>query len=385
MGCVSEGVGRKMKVLVNALSVTNLSGRHVLLGHLSKLAEWTNGRHEYYLLHHKANRDICKDLGENVKWIECPELTTHWARRTLWERSQIPNMASKLRMDLMFTPSGTAIPSLPIPQITFAQNPWCLVSEVLRKPHEKIKAALQRKLYKEAMLVSNMMIFNSEFMRKAYRKNAGFEEAASEIVYQGINEETHEIAANNRKSVEKKPAQILSVSTMAPHKGVETLIRAIGILRRSHGIPANLILIGAWPDKRYENKIRVFVNDLDLGKEVTFKGYVPREELYRYYAESKIFCLMSWCESFGIPAVEAQAFGTPVISSNCCAIPEVCGKGGVYPDPGDFNAVADQMARLLTNDSEWAQLNEAAIQNATKYRWDICSKPLLHILDTTTI
>jgi len=370
-----------MKVLVNALSVTNLSGRHVLLGHLSKLARWTNGQHDYFVLYHKANKDICKDFGENVQWIECNGLTTHWASRTLWERSQLPNMASKLCMDLMFTPSGTAVPRLPIPQITFAQNPWCLVSGIQRKPHEKIKAALQRKVYKEAMHVSNIMIFNSKFMRWAYRKNAGFEERASEVVYQAIDEETHEAAKRYRKSAQKKPAQILSVSAMAPHKGVETLIRAFDILRRSHGIPTNLILIGAWPDQGYEKKIRTLVKEFGLEQKVAFKGYVSQEELYRHYAESKIFCLMSWCESFGIPGVEAQAFGTPVISSNCCAIPEVCGDGGVYPDPGNFKAVADQIARLLTDDNAWTQLSEAAILNAEKYRWDLCSKPLMRMLE----
>ena len=165
-----------MRVLVNALSVTNLSGRHVLLGHLSKLAEWTNGQHDYFVLYHKTNRNICKDLGDNVKWIQCSGYTTHWVTRTVWERTLLSSMASKLNMDLLFTPSGTAVPGLPIPQITFAQNPWCLVSVIQRKPHEKIKAALQRKVYKEAMQVSSMMIFNSKFMRQAYRKNAGFEE-----------------------------------------------------------------------------------------------------------------------------------------------------------------------------------------------------------------
>jgi glycosyltransferase involved in cell wall biosynthesis len=370
-----------MKVLVNALSVTNLSGRHVLLGHLSKLAEWTNGQHEYFVLYNKANKDICKDLGGNVRWIECPVHTTHWLSRTVWERSQIPKIASKLRMDLMFTPSGTAVPRSPIPQVIFAQNPWCLVSEVQRKPHEKIKAALQRKVYKEAMQVSNMMIFNSEFMRLAYCKNAGFEERASEIVYQAIDEETHDAAERYKNSVHKKPGQILSVSAMAPHKGVETLVRAVHLLRKLQEINANLVLIGAWPDQAYEKKIRTLVKEFDLEQEVAFKGYVPQEELCRYYAESKIFCLMSWCESFGIPAVEAQAFGTPVISSNCCAIPEVCGNGGVYPDPGDSKTVADHMARLLTDDNAWFRFSKSAIKNAAKYRWDICSKPLLRMFD----
>jgi glycosyltransferase involved in cell wall biosynthesis len=284
-------------------------------------------------------------------------------------------------MDLMFTPSGTAVPRLPIPQITFAQNPWCLVSGIQRKPLEKIKAALQRKVYKEAMHVSNIMIFNSKFMRWAYRKNAGFEERASEVVYQAIDEEAHEAAERYRNAVSKNPSQILSVSVMAPHKGVDTLVRAIDVLRRSIGISAHLILVGAWPDQVYEKKIQALVKELNLEKDVTFKGFVPREELYRYYAESKIFCLMSWCESFGIPAVEAQAFATPVISSNCCAIPEVCGNGGVYPNPGDSKTVADQMARLLTDNNAWARLSEAAINNAEKYRWDLCSKPLVRIFD----
>jgi glycosyltransferase involved in cell wall biosynthesis len=127
--------------------------------------------------------------------------------------------------------------------------------------------------------------------------------------------------------------------------------------------------------------IRSLVGELNLNGAVQFKGHVSQEELYRYYAESRVFCLMSTCESFGIPAVEAQAFGTPVVSSNCCAIPEVCGEGGMYLEPGDHDSVAAQIARLLTNDDSWTQLSQAAKRNAERYRWDICSWPLLKIFD----
>jgi len=226
-----------------------------------------------------------------------------------------------------------------------------------------------------------MLLFLSKYIQQAYRKNADFEEKASEVLYTAIDEETHNVAERYRQFIRKKPTQLLSVSVMAPHKGVETVIKAVDILHRSYGIAVHLVLIGAWPDKGYKKKIRTLVKELNLEKEVNFKGYVPREELFKHYAESKLFCLMSWCESFGIPAVEAQAFGTPVISSNCCAIPEVCGDGGIYPEPGDFDAVASQMARLLTDDNAWSRLSEAAIQNAAKYRWDICSKPLMRMFD----
>ena len=83
-----------------------------------------------------------------------------------------------------------------------------------------------------------------------------------------------------------------------------------------------------------------------------FTGYTSREDLYQYYTESRLFCLMSRSESFGIPAVEAQVFGIPVISSNCCAVPEVCGKGGIYREPDDVQGVALEIFNLLTDDNK---------------------------------
>lgn len=223
------------------------------------------------------------------------------------------------------------------------------------------------------------MIFNSEYMRKVYRQNAGLKERASEVVYQALDDETHAIAARMRTHVKRKPLQILCVSAMAAHKGVETVVSALSRLRNQHRIPARLILTGAWPDSEYQKKIQELIERLGLQDAVDIVGHVSRERLNKLYAESTVFCLMSQCESFGIPAVEAQAFGTPVVSSNCCAIPEVCGEGGYYPEPGNAEATADYLAQLLDDVSTWNQLSRKAVENASMYRWDVCSRGMLEM------
>jgi glycosyltransferase involved in cell wall biosynthesis len=370
-----------MHVLVNALSVTNLSGRHVLLGHLERLATWTRGEHEFDVIYHAGNRDICRDLGANVRWVECSSITARWPGRVAWEASSLSGLAKRLGSDFMFTPSGTYVPRMSLPQVVFAQNPWALVSGVERTPAQQIKAALQRQNYRQAVKRASLMFFNSEYMRAAYRENACCPLNDSEVVYQALDDATHDLAKEMRALQERKSLQIVSVSAMAPHKGVETLVNALATVRQDHGLPAELVLVGAWPDAAYAKKIRSLVQNLGLESGVTIKGHVSRQELNQLYAESKVFALMSHCESFGIPAVEAQVFGTPVVSSNCCAIPEVCGEGGFFPQPGDAEGTAARIAQLLSDDEDWTRLSDQAITNASRFRWDLCSRPLLRMFE----
>lgn len=370
-----------MRVLVNALSATNMSGRHVLIGHLARIAAWTSDQHHYTVLYHDVNKDICRDLGPNVEWLECPAYTSSWAGRAAWEALKLPAIAAKAKADFMFTPAGTVVPGLSLPQVSFAQNPWSLVKELDRSFPQQLKAVIQRHNYKSAVKNAAMMVFNSEYMRQAYRHNAGFQEQASEVVYQALDEETHAAAKALERSTTRKDLQILCVSAMAPHKGAETLVEALALLRNDRGIPATLVMAGPWPVAAYEQKIRALVKQHNLGEAVDIKGRVSRDELHQLYAESRVFSLMSHCESFGIPAVEAQGFGTPVVSSNCCAIPEICGDGGLFPEPGDAEGTAEHITTLLSEQETWERLSKAAVENAAKYHWDRCSKKLLKMFD----
>lgn len=370
-----------MKILINALSVTNASGRHVALGHLARFAPLTVGRHEYTVLFHATNKDICRDFGPNVSFRECPASTAHWAGRVLWERSQLRGVVRGSGIGAVISMSGTVTDGLDVPQATLAMNPWALVPELNLAATDRLKAGLQRYGYRRAVHSARVMAYLSNFMREAYRENAGRDARAAKITYAGVDEATFEAAASRGSDVSRRPLQIVSVSVMARHKGVETLVAALARLREEYGVPATLLLVGGWPDASYRREIEVQIQRLSLENAVRFAGHVSREELHAAYAESQVYCLMSWCESFGIPAAEAQAFGTPVVSSNCCAIPEVCGEGGLYPTPGRDDEVAAALATVLTDRSRWDALSAASRTNVERFRWERCSLPFVELID----
>lgn len=361
-------------VLVNALSVCNQSGLHVLVGHVRQLLDALREDWRFTILAREGQTALKTLLGDQVAWVTAPPQTGHWLARTIWEQWNLAAIARNLRTDVYFSPSGVATAKLPLPQVVFCQNPWALVPSA-RRMADVPKAWLQRLAYRRAMTIADVMVFNSRFMQAAYRRNAGRPERHGVVVYQAADDETHRRAAQwvDRP---RKPGQILCVSAMGSHKNVEVVVAALRRLAVERLVDARLLLVGEWPDAAYERKIQRLVSASGLDGRVDFAGFVARETLDRYYAESRVFCLMSRCESFGIPSIEAQIFGTPVVGSNVCAVPEICGDGGVFLDPDDEIGVADALQRLLTDANEWRRLSSLARRNARLYRWEDCSRPL---------
>ena len=75
-------------------------------------------------------------------------------------------------------------------------------------------------------------------------------------------------------------------------------------------------------------------------------GFVPDDELVHLYRRAYALILPSLLEGFGLPAVEAMACGTPVLSSRAGSLPEVVGEAGVYFDPTDVGSIAGAIRML---------------------------------------
>lgn len=98
-------------------------------------------------------------------------------------------------------------------------------------------------------------------------------------------------------------------------------------------------------------------------------GYIPNTDLPAIYSGAETFLYTSLRESFGIPILEAMACGTPVVTSNTSAIPEIAGEGAILVDPLDEEAIAAQLCRLET-DRQVRAIAAYGLARAPQFTWE---------------
>lgn len=365
-----------MHLLIDALSVNNLSGRHVLLGHLSQLVAGLGPSWCFTLLTHRNNADLATNAPAVIHHV-CAPIVGGWFPRTLWLWWNGARLCDAHAVDLVFSPAGMLSTGVSRPQIVLAQNPWPLLTKMARGMG-RIKPLLQRCAYAHAQKTAALMVFNSHYMKDLYRDRFG-PARRSVVAYQGVDESF--FAASTASDHEPRPPLVLSVSVMARHKAIEVLVAAFALVVAQ--VPqARLVLAGDWPDAVYRDEISTQILEMGLSDRVEILGHVEPTELLALYREACVFCLPSRCESFGIPAVEAQVFGTPSVVADGTAAPEVTGAGSLVVAQDDVAALANALARLLTDDALWLELSAHARSNAGRFHWRDCSAPLLDAIGT---
>lgn len=166
---------------------------------------------------------------------------------------------------------------------------------------------------------------------------------------------------------------LLFVGTYEPRKNVPGLLRAYATLRDA----PPLVLAGrqGW---LFEDA-RKLVGELGLSDRVRFELDTPEHLLPALYAAARMLILPSHYEGFGLPVIEAQACGTPVIVSNRASLPEVAGEAALIIDPDAPDELADAIDRLMTDSALHAALRERGFANAARFSWQRCARETLAI------
>jgi glycosyltransferase involved in cell wall biosynthesis len=164
------------------------------------------------------------------------------------------------------------------------------------------------------------------------------------------------------------------------------LIRAFARLKREHPeLEHQLVLAGArgWGLTELEREIQ---RRDAIGFHLL--GFVDDDDLAALYSLADVLVLYSLYEGFALPPVEAMACGTPVIVSNVSALPDILGDvwsgklAGLTVSPYDEGALADMLARVLSDAALRAELSARGIERARQFSWRASARVILQVLNS---
>ena len=163
----------------------------------------------------------------------------------------------------------------------------------------------------------------------------------------------------------KAKPMMLTVAGLIRRKGIDYILRALGLLVDSHNF--DFVVVGCGPEM---NNLQALCDELGLRSRTCFEGYVPRDQIAQFFSACDIFVLGSIWEASGNVLLEALASGCPVVCTASGGPPEyiVDGETGFVVPPRDPGAMADRI-RVLLDDSELREKLGREARADTKQRF----------------
>jgi len=162
---------------------------------------------------------------------------------------------------------------------------------------------------------------------------------------------------------------------LQPRKNFVRLIEAFHKARQAAKLPHRLV-IGGGKGWLYET-IFAKVEALGLLDQVIFPGFIADADLPALYSAADFFVYPSLYEGFGLPILEAQACGTPVLTADNSCLPEAAGEAALYVQAEDVDSIAGGLTRLAQDSDLRHRLRQAGLTNAAQFTWQRSAQQLL--------
>lgn len=163
---------------------------------------------------------------------------------------------------------------------------------------------------------------------------------------------------NGRRAVrQEQPPSVLAAGRLSAQKGIDTLIKAVAVLRE-RGVAVRADIAGEGEE---EGALRQLTDRLGVADAVHFLGLKTAFELAALYRQCDVAVLSSHDEGLGLTLIEAMYSGAPVVGSRSGGICDVISDGvtGLLAEPDDPLSLADALARLLADEDLARRLGHA--------------------------
>lgn len=264
------------------------------------------------------------------------------ARDVIWYPALLPRAAARAHVDVLHCTIFRAPSRARVPTILTVHD-----LAVLR--HPEVFPAWTR-LYGATALRPTIRAADRVFAVSEFSKREVVELA-------GVDPDRVDVVPNAAEPVFRPEGEALvgdyalAVGTLEPRKNLTRVVEAT----QRAGVELRLVGASGWGDAGV------------AGSHVTWLGRIDDDQLAAAYRGARVLVFPSLYEGFGIPALEAMASGTPVVTSVGSAMAEITGDAAVLVDPLDVAAIA---AGIEEADRRRAELVPRGLERAKHYSWD---------------
>ena len=358
-------------------------------------------KNEYILFAGKDTAESFSDYEKypNMRIEVCDTECLKRIKRIAWENTKLDKLARKLGVELMFIPVYSKPNSLNekkggIPYITVIHD-----LQALHFPEyfSKAKIIFARRSWKKACAESRKVITISEFCKDDIIKNYPFAKDKILVIYDAleVNESSEDLSKvfdilKEKYGIEKD-GYFYTLSSMLPHKNLETLIKAMGLYKKS--LPGvkddenkDNVLSNAEPSINAHKGFKLVVSGVGGNKEafsrcvkeegvedmVIDTGFVRDKERDALYENCSLFLFPSIFEGFGMPPVEAMMKGARVVTTRRACIEEITqGKAEYVEDPLSAAEWVEAIDKALLVDKKTVDFPEYDLKNVTLKYLDV--------------
>ena len=321
------------------------------------------------------------EMPSNMRLIWAPSETRGIKPRARYERTELVKMVRDDRVDAVVQLNGMVVPGMPVPTVCHYQDPWPYRREAWTRLRDRFIAALKRRAIRRSLRSCEVATFTSSYLRGLVSDRSGVEPRKAAVVYNGVPDDWLDRENASIRPLPSRPLTIVTVSNVAYYKRQWLVVEAMGLLHQRGELGEVTYRIGGSCSADVRADLEARARRHGIEDHVVVEGRVSDERVQEMLADARAYVLMSVCESFGIPAIEAMTFGTPVVLADCCAIPEVCGKAGWLVPVDDVEALADTLNTVIKDVESAGDAANAGRERAKAFRWSASGEQLAELLE----
>lgn len=333
---------------------------------------------EYVLYSKKFLRDGLEELPEG--W---DATILSWPLRRFWNQLRLSRGLMKDKVDLFFQPTHTLPLYKPKRTVTTLHD---IGFERMPKLYRRAELRYHRYSAKLAVKRANRILTVSEFSKREMMDVYKLPEDRIVVTHLGFDATRYH---PNIPEEEKNAALVkyrlsrpyfMYIGRIEEKKNIANLIHAFAIFKGWRGIgdPIKLLLVGT-PGFGIE-RIKKEIASRKMEEHVIMPGYVPEEEVPALLSAADALVFPSRYEGFGLPIIQAQACGTPVITANVASMPEVGGEAALYVGPEAPEQLAETLREFTSESALRERLRALGLENVKRFSWNETARKTLNVL-----